>query len=76
MIWVMDKPTITPADRKRIAALTGINEQYLYQCLSGLRDMNPASAMTAETVTRGEVTRQMLCQKTFAGIWPELAKAA
>jgi len=64
----------TPDDRRRIAALTGVDEQYLYQCLTGRRDMNPAQARKVEEVTDGEVTRQMLCQKTYAGIWPELAK--
>jgi len=67
---------LTLDDRKRIAALTGIDEQYLYQCLTGRRDMQPARARRAEEVTSGEVTRQMLCQKTYAGIWPELAGSA
>lgn len=63
---------LTPDDRKRLAALTGIDEQYLYQCLTGRRDMNPERARRAEVETKGELTRQMLCQKTYAGIWPEL----
>lgn len=65
---------LTPDDRKRLAALTGIDEQYLYQCLTGRRDMNPERARRAEDETKGELTRQMLCQKTYAGIWPELLK--
>lgn len=67
----MDKQ-LTPEDRRRIASVTGLNEQYLYQCLTGRRDMNPEAARKAEDITNGEVTRQMLCQKTYAGIWPEL----
>lgn len=67
---------LTPEDRKRIAAATGIDEQYLYQCLTGRRDMNPERARKAETETNGEVTRQMLCQRTYLGIWPELAEPA
>jgi len=63
---------LNPEDRKRLAALTGIDEQYLYQCLTGRRDMNPERARRAEAETKGELTRQMLCQKTYAGIWPEL----
>jgi DNA-binding transcriptional regulator YdaS (Cro superfamily) len=66
---------ITPDDRRRLAALTGIDEQYLYQCLRGLRDMNPTAARKAEIDSSGELTRQMLCQKTYAGIWPELLEA-
>lgn len=65
----------TPEDRRRLAAMTGIDEQYLYQCLTGRRDMNPAAALKAEGDSNGEVTRQMLCQKTYAGIWPELVEA-
>ena len=65
---------ITPEKRRELAALAGVHEQYLYQCLSGRRDMNPAEARRIETATLGQITRQMLCQKTWAGIWPELAK--
>lgn len=70
----MDKQ-FTADDRRRIAAVTGIDEQYLYQCLTGRRDMNPEKARKAEADTAGELTRQMLCQKTYAGIWPELVEA-
>jgi DNA-binding transcriptional regulator YdaS (Cro superfamily) len=71
----MDKQ-FTPDDRKRIAALTGIDEQYLYQCLTGRRDMNPIRARKAEIDSKGEVTRQMLCQKSYAGIWAGLGEEA
>lgn len=64
---------ITPARRRQLAHQTGSSEQYLYQCLTGRRDMGPAEAMRLELQTDGELTRQMLCQKTFAAIWPELA---
>lgn len=64
---------ITPSDRARIAAACGVNERYLYQCLTGRRDMNPAEARRVEVESEGEITRQMLCQKTYEGIWPELA---
>jgi DNA-binding transcriptional regulator YdaS (Cro superfamily) len=66
----------TPEDRKRLAAAAGIDEQYLYQCLTGRRDMNPERARRAEIDTHGELTRQTLCQKTYAGIWPELVEAS
>ena len=64
---------ITPDDRKRLAAAHGVNEQYLYQLLTGRRDMNPIEARRVEDESGGELTRKMLCQKTYAGIWPELA---
>jgi DNA-binding transcriptional regulator YdaS (Cro superfamily) len=66
---------ITPADRRRLAATAGINEQYLYQCLTGRRDMNPAEARRVETVVSGELMRWDLCSKTWHQIWPELIGA-
>ena len=66
---------ITTDRRKQLAAEHGVNVQYLYQCLTGRRDMNPAEAMRLETESGKELTRQMLCQKTYAGIWPGLVKA-
>lgn len=67
---------ITAARRRELAGLHGLNEQYLYQCLTGRRDMGPVEAVRLEIETRGELTRQMLCQKTFPGIWPELIALA
>lgn len=63
---------ITAERRKQLAQKHGVNEDYLYQCLTGRRDLNPAEAMRLETETKGELTRQSLCQKTYAGIWPDL----
>ena len=65
---------ITPERRRKLAADIGVNEQYLYQCLTGRRDMNPAEARRAEVTTCGELTRKMLCQRTWRDIWPELAE--
>ena len=64
---------ITPARRRELAVLHGLSEQYLYQCLTGRRDMAPSEAVRVEDLTSGEITRQMLCQKTHSRIWPELA---
>lgn len=66
--------TITPARRRELAALVDVHEQYLYQCLTGRRDMNPAEALRIELATDGELTRKALCQRTWRGIWPELAE--
>jgi DNA-binding transcriptional regulator YdaS (Cro superfamily) len=65
---------ITPELRRALAAKVGVHEQYLYQCLTGRRDMNPTEARRIEDATKGQLTRQMLCQRTWLGIWPELAK--
>ena len=62
----------TPDDRRRLAAAHGLSEQYLYQLLTGRRDMNPAEARRLEEESGGELSRRMLCQKTWHRIWPEL----
>ena len=67
---------ITPEIRRKLAAQVGVHEQYLYQCLTGRRDMNPAEARRIEKETAGALSRQMLCQKTWQAIWPELAAQA
>jgi DNA-binding transcriptional regulator YdaS (Cro superfamily) len=63
---------ITSDRRRQLAEKHGVNEQYLYQCLTGRRDLNPAEAMRLELESKGELTRQSLCQKTYASIWPNL----
>jgi DNA-binding transcriptional regulator YdaS (Cro superfamily) len=67
---------ITPSERRELAKQVGLNDQYLYQCLTGRRDMNPAEARRVEDETGGKLKRQHLCQKTWRGIWPELANPA
>jgi DNA-binding transcriptional regulator YdaS (Cro superfamily) len=66
---------ITPDKRLFWAEKLGINEQYLYQCLTGRRNMNPTEARRIETESKGAITRQMICRETWQGIWPELAKS-
>lgn len=70
----MGTSKLTVADRKRLAALLGLSEQYLYQCLRGLRDMNPTEARRCEDESKGELMRWDLCQKSWRGIWPELTR--
>lgn len=67
---------ITAARRRQLAETHGVNEQYLYQCLTGRREMGPAEAMRLELATGGELSRVMLCQKTHLAIWPDLKAAA
>ena len=64
---------LTAQQRQELAEKVGLNEQWLYQCLSGRRDMSPAEAIRVEAASNGAVTRQMLCQGNWAKIWPELA---
>lgn len=63
---------ITSKDRVELADLIGVNEQYLYQCLRGLRDMDPLKAADAEVKSNGRLRRWML-HREWARIWPELA---
>ena len=53
---------LTAQQRQELAQTVGLNEQWLYQCLSGRRDMSPAEAIRVEAASNGTVTRQMLCQ--------------
>ena len=64
---------ISPEKRRELAAKHGVNEQYLYQCLTGRRDMSPAEAVRLERESKGVLTRRDLCQTTWQSVWPELA---
>lgn len=66
---------LTTGDRARLAALAGINEAYLYQCLSGRREMGARVAVKVEQATRGELKRWQLCTRTWHLLWPELIDA-
>jgi hypothetical protein len=67
---------MTAARRRELADKHRVNEQYLYQCLTGRREMSPAEAMRLETESGGELSRAMLCQKTHLAIWPDLKAVA
>ncbi|RQO57991.1 hypothetical protein DBR47_14460 [Paucibacter sp. KBW04] len=66
---------ITVADRNEIAALTGVNEQYLYQCLTGRKDMKTREAVRVERLTGGKVRRWHLRKSDWWLHWPELINA-
>lgn len=63
---------MTRAERRVWSQRLGINEQYLYQCLTGRRDMGPAVARRIESESGGAITRRMVCQRTWNAIWPEI----
>ena len=67
---------IPPDERRQLAEKVGINEQYLYQCLTGRRDMSASEAVRVEMASDGRLTRQMLCQESWQSIWPELVEQA
>lgn len=62
-------------ERKRLAALAGIDEQYLYQCMTGRRDMEPLNAVRVEQSTGGAVRRWQVRIKDWWKAWPELIGA-
>lgn len=63
---------LSPEKRRELATLAGINDRYLYQCLTGIRDMEPETAVRVEKVTKGQLTRQMLLPNRWRRVWPEL----
>jgi DNA-binding transcriptional regulator YdaS (Cro superfamily) len=66
---------ITPDERRQLAEKVGINEQYLYQCLTGRREMSASEAVRVEKESGGKISRRMLCQGSWQAIWPELVEA-
>jgi DNA-binding transcriptional regulator YdaS (Cro superfamily) len=62
---------ISPSERRELAEATGLNEQYLYQCLTGRRDLDAAEAARVERETSGRLRRWML-RRDWQSVWPEL----
>jgi hypothetical protein len=56
------------ADRHSLAELTGLHEQYLYQCMTGRRQMAPDRCPAIERATDGRVTVEEL-RPDLAGRW-------
>ena len=67
---------ISPDERRQLAEKVGINEQYLYQCLTGRREMSAWEAVRVEQQSEGRLTRKMVCQGSWQSIWPELVEQA
>jgi DNA-binding transcriptional regulator YdaS (Cro superfamily) len=65
---------VSPKERVELAEQAGINEQYLYQCLSGRRDMDAAEAARVERDT-GQRIRRWHLRKDWHEVWPELVGA-
>ncbi|HEY0955792.1 MAG TPA: hypothetical protein VGE36_13590 [Roseateles sp.] len=64
--------SIPATERRAVAERHGLNEQYLYQCLTGRADLDPAKAVEIEAATQKGITRQMLRQSDYWLIWPDL----
>lgn len=61
-----------PEDRRRIAVKVHVSEQYLYQCLTGRREMGPVEAIRIQRESDQEVKVWDVCHKTWHLIWPHL----
>ena len=70
----MNIPHITPEERRELAEKVGLSEQYIYQCLTGRREMSAWQAVWVEQESGGKITRKMLCQGSWQAIWPELVE--
>jgi DNA-binding transcriptional regulator YdaS (Cro superfamily) len=73
----MDASTASPdglsySERDALADALGLNRRYLYQVLSGRRQMNPEEAVDVEQRSGGKLKRWMLRRHTWHRIWPEL----
>lgn len=60
-----------PQERAQLARQINVSEQYIYQCLTGRKQMSAALAALAERVSGGAVTRQQL-RRDWREVWPEL----
>lgn len=63
---------ITTCRRKELCAEYGLSDDYVYQCLAGIKSMNPAEAVRVERITDGEISRAMLRRSDYWLIWPDL----
>lgn len=63
---------MTATDRKALAEQVGVDEQYLYQCLTGRKAMTPAEAVRVERESGHVVRRWHLRRDDWHRIWPEL----
>jgi DNA-binding transcriptional regulator YdaS (Cro superfamily) len=66
---------VSPTCRKALAARVGVNEQYLYQCLAGIRGMRPKQAVRVERDSGMVLRRWDLRPVDWHLIWPELIGA-
>lgn len=63
---------ITATERRAIADQVGVDEQYLYQCLTGRKDMKTNEAVRVERSTGGRLRRWHLRSNDWWEHWPEL----
>lgn len=62
----------TTSERRVLAELVGVDEQYLYQCLTGRKDMKTAEAVRVEEQSGFRLRRWQLRTNDWWKHWPEL----
>lgn len=68
----MNTSEMTSKRRKELCREHGLSDAYIYQCLSGKKQMKSKEATRIERITGGEITRQMLRRDDYWLIWPDL----
>lgn len=63
---------LSAPDRQALAARLGLNEQYLYQCLTGRKDMRTDEAVRVERDSGNQLRRWHLRSNDWWLHWPEL----
>jgi len=63
-----------PSERQAIAKKAGINPHYLYQCMTGRRDMSARAAACLERESAGRIRRWHV-RRDWHLIWPDLINA-
>lgn len=63
---------IGPRERAQIAQALGLDDQYLYQCMTGRKDMKPKQAVRVERDSGGRLRRWHLRVNDWHETWPEL----
>lgn len=63
---------IQASERIALAQKVNVNEQYLYQCLTGRKAMKAEEAVRVERESEGRLRRWHLRPNDWHAIWPEL----
>ena len=66
---------MTPTDRAALAEKVQVGDAYLYQCLTGRKDMKPEEAVRVERDSGRAVRRWHLRSNDWWKVWPELIGA-
>lgn len=64
--------SMSTSERAALARELSINEQYLYQCLTGRAAMKAKEAVRIERQSAGRLRRWHLRAKDWFEVWPEL----